>query len=306
MTSMMKDVSARVLPCGTLDIPAVNIHLTRSCNLRCRFCFATFKDRAERVSIPDWKLIITRLAVAGVEKINFAGGEPTLVDGLGDLLRHSKALGLTTSIVSNGFGVARLLEDRAECLDWIGLSLDSSIESVQKELGRGSGDHVARTVEVARLCHQHRCRLKLNTVVTALNWAEDMSTVVDLINPERWKALQVLSVRGQNDGSVDDLLISEDQFRHFVDHHRQLGLEPVAEDNEAMTESYIMVDPMGHFFDNTDGRQNYSEHSILQVGVAAALCDVAYDPAKFERRGGRYDWTQRSTGDLDVGGYEHE
>ncbi|MBA3546792.1 MAG: hypothetical protein H0T76_09945 [Nannocystis sp.] len=74
-------------------------------------------------------------------------------------------------------------------------------------------------------------RLKLNTVVTALNWREDMSEFVRRVAPERWKVFQVLPIGGQNDGAVDDLLIDAAQFRAFVDRHVPLAnnLAPIAE-----------------------------------------------------------------------------
>ena len=56
-----------------------------------------------------------------------------------------------------------------------------------------------------------------------------------------------------------------------------------------MTGSYIMVDPMGRFYDNVDGRYRYGR-PILQAGVEGALQDVRVDRETFERRGGRYEW----------------
>jgi radical S-adenosyl methionine domain-containing protein 2 len=56
-----------------------------------------------------------------------------------------------------------------------------------------------------------------------------------------------------------------------------------------MTDSYVMVDPLGRFISNTDGSYRTSQ-PILQVGIASALSDVSYDRAKFEARGGLYDW----------------
>ena len=63
----------------------------------------------------------------------------------------------------------------------------------------------------------------------------------------------------------------------------------VPEDNDLMTGSYIMVDPMGRFYDNVDGRYRYGR-PILQAGVEGALQDVRVDRDTFERRGGRYEW----------------
>lgn len=271
---------------------AINYHLTRPCNAHCRFCFATFRDVEGQIRLDQARALLDLLRAAGGEKLTFAGGEPTLHPGLGDLLDHAKALGFVTCVVTNGFRIGRLLDGHAEALDWVGFSIDSSDEAVQATLGRGRGDHVAQAVVLADRCRAAGVRVKLNSVVTALTWWEDMSALVRLMRPERWKVFQVLPIAGQNDGTVEDLLISDEQFQAFVQRHSHLaaeGLAPVVEDNDAMRGSYVMVDPLGRFFGNATGRHVYSE-PILEVGVDAALAQVGFVPAKFEARGGRYAW----------------
>ena len=97
---------------------------------------------------------------------------------------------------------------------------------------------------------------------------------------------------GQNDGRVEPLLIPRADFQRFLARHADLvheGLAPVAEDNDAMRGSYLMIDPEGRFFDNAEGRHRYSA-PVLEVGVEAALAQVGVSHAKFMGRGGRYAW----------------
>ncbi|WP_428264307.1 viperin family antiviral radical SAM protein [Haliangium sp.] len=275
------------------DIPiAINYHLNKHCNLRCKFCFATFRDVPGALDVHDARALLTRLREAGGEKINFAGGEPTLFPHLALLIEHAKALGFTTSIVTNGARLRPLLERHAEALDWVGLSVDSSHEEVQAALGRGRGQHVAKSIAHADHAHAVGVRVKLNTVVTALTWDEDMSDLVRRMKPARWKVFQVLPVAGQNDGDVDQLLIPATAFEAFLERHRPLaaeGVPPVAEDNQAMRGSYVMVDPLGRFYSSLTGRHEYSE-PILQVGVAQALRQIGFSMAKLRARGGLYRW----------------
>ncbi|AUX43643.1 uncharacterized protein SOCE26_050950 [Sorangium cellulosum] len=112
------------------------------------------------------------------------------------------------------------------------------------------------------------------------------------MRPARWKVFQVLPVAGQNDGSVEDLLIDGDQFRAFVARHRHLeaeALNPIAEDNEAMTDSYAMIDPSGRFYGNSSGR-HVASAPILDVGIDAALAQVGFVPERLAARGGVYAW----------------
>lgn len=278
-----------------MPIVSVNFHLLKPCNYRCRFCFATFGDIRGRLSTDDAARLVEQLAGAGCEKLNFAGGEPTLHPDLGSLLGTARRAGMTTSIVTNGWGLEPLLERHSEVLDWAGLSVDSSDEDVLVRLGRGSGGHAARSLQLAELARRHGVRLKLNTVVTAINWREDMSDYVGRFAPERWKVFQVLPIEGQNDGAVDDLLVSPSQLRAFVRRHAHLdaeGLAPIVEDNDAMTASYVMVDPLGRFFSNAGGRHTYSD-PILAVGVEVALAQVTFDHERLMRRGGIYAWTRQ-------------
>ena len=272
--------------------PAVNFHINRHCNARCRFCFATFRDVSGQLSLAEAMKTIDLLHAAGAEKLNFAGGEPTLHPQLGALLRHAHGLGLVTSVVTNGARLERLLLEHAEVLDWAGLSVDSAREDVEVALGRSRGQHVAQSVRLAEQCRAAGVRVKLNTVVTTLNAEEDLSGLVRQIAPERWKVFQVLPMLGQNEGAVEPLLISAEAFDGFVRRHEPLraeGLAPVVEDNDTMRGSYAMIDPAGRFFGNATGAHVYSD-PIVTFGVAATLAQVGFVPHKFEGRGGRYTW----------------
>jgi len=274
-------------------LPAVNFHLWKPCNYKCKFCFATFEDVPARLDEASALAIVDAVA-PHCEKLTFVGGEPTLCPFLGAVIERAKRRGLTTCVVSNGERLQQIMERHTETLDWIGLSVDSAREDINQELGRGTGDHVRRSLELAAEAHRRGIRLKLNTVVTSLTWEEDLSDLVRALQPERWKVFQVLPVLGQNDGKVESLLISDEQFRAFLARHAPLAAEdvrlaPVAEDNEDMTGSYVMIDPMGRFFDNVDGRLCYSP-PILEVGVERAFQAIRCDRERFIRRGGLYAW----------------
>ncbi len=228
------------------------------------------------------------LAKAGCKKLTFTGGEPTLCPYLGDLLEEAKRIGLTTMVVSNGTGItSKFLQVNQENIDWVGLSVDSVLEDTEVRMGRGAGRHIRSVVHLCRLLEQTKIHLKINTVVTAFNWKEDMRVLLEVLQPERWKIFQVLAVDGQNNGSVDPLLISSKQFQMFVDRHGDYN--PIVETNEVMRGSYVMLDPLGRFFQNSTGKHVYSQ-SILEASVLEALNQVGWDQLKFLDRGGIYNW----------------
>ena len=272
-------------------LESVNFHLWKPCNYRCKFCFATFEDVPGRLT-RDEALRVVDAVAPHCDKITFVGGEPTLCPFLGELIERAHALGLTTSIVSNGERLRSIIESHAASLDWVGLSVDSGDEATSVRLGRGDGNHVARSITLATLAHEHDILVKLNTVVTAWNHHEDLSPLVRAMRPHRWKVFRVLPVVGQNDGSVEPLLISAAEFRAYVERHASLAVEgfaPIAEDNADMTGSYVMIDPMGRFFDNVDGRLVYSP-SILDVDLEDAFARVRWERDRLVARGGLYAW----------------
>lgn len=263
--------------------------------MSCGHCYATNLSR-KNLEPEKAAEIVRLLPDAGFEKINFAGGEPMLYPGLDELIRTAKGSGMTTSIVTNGSRVTgEWLESMHGCLDWIALSVDSVKPETNAMSGRATSLGVTTSEEylrTARSIKLHGIRLKINTVVTLYNHEEDMSAFIRTAGPERWKIMQELTVEGQNDESMHSFQVTVDQFKAYVERHNGVereGTAVIPEDNDMMTGSYAMVDPMGRFFDNVDGRYSYSR-PILEVGAVSALEDVRIDLDKFEGRGGFYDY----------------
>ena len=284
---------------------AINFHLLRACNARCRYCFAKFPETPTRLSTADSIEVMRRVREAGGEKMNFVGGEPTLHADIDRLVLAAKGMGFTTSIVSNGARLARLLASRAGTqLDWVGLSVDSATDEGNALVGRGGPGYTAQVVAHAQQARANGAAVKLNTVVTRHNVREDMMALVRSIRPGRWKVFQVLRVEGQNEDSVDDLLVGAREFQAFVARHRPIadaGIPVIPENNDAMTDSYAMIDPLGRFFGNTGGVHRVGR-SILQAGAVEALASVGFDNDKLVARGGVYEWDrQRQRLRLSVG-----
>ena len=284
------------------QIPSVNFHLWKPCNMKCRFCFATFQDIGQE-ALPKGHLpredslaVVEALATAGFNKINFAGGEPTLCPWLPDLIRRAKELELTTSMVTNGSRITPEWLDGVEgCLDWTAVSIDTVDQRKMKLMGRTTRTgHLSATdyLGTMEMLRQRGIRLKINTVVTRSNCDEDLASFIVKARPERWKLLQVLPVSGQNNGLVENLVITAEEFDRYVARNRYvetMGIVVVPESNELMTGSYVMVDPAGRFFDNVAGTHVYSR-PIGQIGVGTALREVSVDPDRFRLRDGLYDW----------------
>ncbi|MFX1284740.1 MAG: viperin family antiviral radical SAM protein [Promethearchaeota archaeon] len=274
---------------------SVNYHLTNACNYQCRFCFARFPQSHKILPLKKAKKLVTQLSMHGTKKITFVGGEPLLYPQLGELIRYTKNYNITTMIITNGSLLDCVyLELYEKYIDWIGFSLDSSIDVVNDTLGRRLKNsrkqnltHIQRVRSLVPTVKNLGINVKINTVVTSLNWQEDMNWLIKELKPDRWKVFQVLKIDGENDRDISPLLITPRQFQHFIFRHQNCN--PNKESNDAMMGSYIMIDPLGRFFDNTNGYLTFSR-PILEVGVEKAFSDIQFSLKKFYQRGGHYNW----------------
>jgi len=290
---------------------AVNWHLEAYCNYGCRFCYAPLTEQRlmPRLSEEEGTSMIEDLSSSGVGKINFVGGEPMLHPHLEAWIVASKSCGLTTSIVSNGTRMTEgWLTKMRPHLDWLGLSIDASNDEMHALMGRGlKGEitsgfsrHLERSTKVWEIARRLGYGLKLNTVVTSVNSDDDMSELVGFLKPHRWKIFKVLRIEGENDGRVEPLLISQEQFEKYMARHRRYlqdfeGTQIVSEDNEDMLGTYAMIDPQGMVYTNLHSRYHYSKQNVGDIGFLAAWAQVrdGFSDIGFENRGGKWNWRKR-------------
>ncbi|XP_059516591.1 S-adenosylmethionine-dependent nucleotide dehydratase RSAD2 isoform X2 [Myotis daubentonii] len=181
-------------PDGPLTPTSVNYHFTRQCNYKCGFCFHTAKTSFV-LPLEEAQRGLRLLKEAGMEKVNFSGGEPFLQDRgeyLGRLVRFCKQeLRLpSVSIVSNGSLIReRWFVKYGQYLDILAISCDSFNEDVNVLIGRGQGrlNHVENLRKLRRWCREYRVAFKINSVINRFNVDEDMRAHIQELNPVRWK-----------------------------------------------------------------------------------------------------------------------
>lgn len=277
-------------------ISTINFHLIKACNFKCKFCYATFDDiQTKGLSKEEQFLLIKKLAESKrFQKINFAGGEPTLVPHIQELIKYAKELGFVTSIVTNGSRInMNWIKDIASHLDILGLSVDSLNDETNLISGRSEKQKTLSTEhleEIASACKLFGIHLKINTVVSKFNHQETLFEFINKVKPFRWKILQVTKVEGQNDAQFDRVKITSEEFDEFCKRNTQNILpeiKVVVETDQIIYGSYLMIDQLGRFYDDSNGRHNYS-NKILELGVETALQQVWVDTSKFEKREGNY------------------
>ena len=270
-------------------IRSVNWHVTMNCNYKCRFCF--YKNmRGEFKDIEKARQKLETLKAKGIEKINFAGGEPLLYRNLDYLLKMAKDMGFTVSIVTNAALLnENNLREMSEYVDWVGISVDSAKEEIEKQLGRGNGCHVGHVREICGLVRKYGMRLKINTTVTRMNFSEDMKPFISSLCPDRWKVFQILHMKGQNDDALD-LTLTREEFDVFRGINSRLvlknGATPIFESAEDMLESYFIIGPDGDILLSKGNQRSSIPFESLEYMELTDLVDAD----KYLGREGYYDW----------------
>lgn len=287
---------------NTIDELVINWHITEACNYNCTYCFAKWgKPNELHRSLHSIEKLLDNLAEYFIKgnsplkqrlgyqsvRLNIAGGEPMMLGSTFSIvLMLAKQKGFNTSIITNGH---YLLNNKFDLpnniLDMIGISFDSQSYDVRCQIGRvdrkgnslSSDDLIFALKKLSST--QQGLKTKINTVVNKLNWQEDFSSLISEIKPYKWKALHVMPY-GKN-----ELLISDEQFNHFVNIHSNSGLPIFAESNFAMTDSYLMLDPKGNFYQNSSSSSGYKySNCINKVGVRKALEQISFNEALFIAR----------------------
>lgn len=295
---------------GEANIPlSVNYHFTRKCNYECKFCFHQAKT-SYHLPLEEAKRGIVMLVEAGMKKINFSGGEPFIVERgryVGELVRFCKHdLGMeSVTLVSNGSLIRESwFREYGSYLDIMAISCDSSEPETLKEIGRYAKrtEHLKQLQLIHDMCAKYEILFKINTVVCSANWHEDLSEMIETLDPVRWKVFQCLLIEGENCGDIDpakkmrdatDQVVTDEQFQHFLNTHKHIQCL-VPESNLAMRNSYLILDEYMRFLNNTNGRKEPTK-SILDIGVEGAMKGSGFDHREFINRGGKYKWSKKSS-----------
>lgn len=275
----------------------VNLHVTERCNFHCTYCFGKWgvAESSDLVfeNLPQAEALLTDLAgifppgrMTGCDlRVNFVGGEPGLLQALPELVASCRRIGTRMSFVSNGLMLRRFSSRWiSDNFDLAGLSIDSVSRITNLRIGRATRSGTTVDIEnihtVVQELKSSGTAVKINTVVSSANVAEDFTEMLKMMRPHKWKVLQMLPVYDER-GSV-----STEEFNGFIARHAEFADIISSEDNDAMTGSYVMIDPLGRFFWYTGNSGTGYEFSrpILEVGAAQAFSESTFFWEKYDGR----------------------
>lgn len=280
----------------------VNWHVTEACNFKCQYCFAKWdkpfhkellhsKDDIKKLLDEILKLP-TLLNQKEYQKfssirLNLVGGETFLYKTpILNIIKEAQERKITLSAITNGSTLDQeLIDIIAQSFSTIGFSIDSLNDEINLKIGRASKGKVIHTEKIIDLINSIRTQnpminIKINTVINELNYKESFHQFIQLTQPNKWKIFKMLPV------ITNELTINDEQFNFFIEHHQQFKNIISSENNNEMLHSYIMIDPLGRFFQNNQhicGGYLYSQ-PIYKYGIEYAFNEIMFNSAKYKHR----------------------
>lgn len=269
----------------------INLHLTNLCNYSCTYCFGKFSDK-NTIDYERCCKIVDNISQYFKSKkikggrINIAGGEPLLCPYLDELIEYINMQDIKVSIITNAslLTVERIKSwtGRVSC---IGISVDSLSEETNLKIGRCCKQKtltIKQIVRVSQAIHKAGIKLKINTVVSALNIDEDFTELYKRTKPDKIKLIQMSIVNGTND-HASNLAVKEKGFKHFCKKYKHTASKVVIESNDEIQNSYLMINPQGEVQLNNNGTyETYG--NCLKDDFGKIMQKVPFDENKFNSR----------------------
>lgn len=167
---------------------AVDLYVTRRCNLNCVYCFANAKhvvDQNSNASFPEMSLdkinlIIDQIVQLEIKKILITGGEPTLGPELTEIIRHLTSHDIEVLLATNAYsmsdGLAKKLQDSG--LKELQVKLDSTNPEMQDKLSGVKGSY-GKLIKGIKTLKKGSFKISIASVATSWN-IRDIPEVIKL------------------------------------------------------------------------------------------------------------------------------
>lgn len=155
------------------EIRHLNIEVTKKCNQRCFYCFndSGKGQSSDELGLQQWLNMLSDLQQKGLKSIHLTGGEPFAYKNAVELLAGAQALGLSTSILSNGLHLKGLTSEYPDVfrrLTVAQISLDSIDPQTHNER-RGNEMAWNDAISAIRALRQLSVPVEISCVVSDTN-----------------------------------------------------------------------------------------------------------------------------------------
>lgn len=200
--------------------PVVVWNCTRTCNLRCRHCYAEAVSTyaPDEMSTQEAKNFMDELVSYKVPALLFSGGEPLMRKDIFELFKYGNSIGLRMVISTNGTMIDRETAQNIKNMgiSYVGISLDG-IRSVNDAF-RGVAGAYDRAMEGFRNCREAGQKTGLRLTLNRSNF-RDLPHIFDIIENENIQRVCFyhLVYTGRGSGISDEDL-THAEMRKSVDY----------------------------------------------------------------------------------------
>ena len=236
-----------------MKLNVINFHFIDYCNYSCKYCFV--KKENKMLSLDECMKVVDNINDYFLAnnisdgRINLVGGEVFIAKYLDELIDYIYKKNIKVSIVTNGFLLNEsFIKRNSKKLDMIGISVDSLDNYTNLYIGRCANYACLCDKDLINLCemiHKYGIKVKINHCMSKFNMYEDISEFIKKVKPDRFKVFQMTVIEGIND-RVRPMQLSREEFLKLSKKYEDLGA--VIEIDEAMKDSYLMVDSKGDFY----------------------------------------------------------
>jgi len=283
------DIQSRRKP---VPIKKIYLHVTKSCNLQCSYCYFSSQNRvSNELTLNEFDKLFSEIVTLNPMKIIFTGGEPLLRSDILQLIRCLRDADPENRIVrclnTNGHLVTKeIAHALVDLVDEVRVSLDALRQ--RNDLIRGTGNF-DNAIQAINTLYSVGFEPKVLITFTSVS-APDLEELVCLLLSKGIKRISVNEFRpigrglGRNEWQVD---ISEAQKviqhvyrRYGIDVPSGLNKEPLKTSRNCGVGQFLNIMPNGDVFPCHALTQqkfhcgNIREHCLLDICQSGGLLGV--------------------------------
>lgn len=165
-----------------IPVSHLNLEITNLCNQRCVYCFNNSGPAARKGELPteSWRRFLELQAKHGLKSVHITGGEPFVNGKAIELIEAAQKLGLSTSVLSNGYRVPELIEQfgsQFKKLSVVQISLDSANPEIH-DARRGKSGAWRQALAAIRALRRARVPCEVSCTTSRENLGEVKRLVV--------------------------------------------------------------------------------------------------------------------------------